>query len=53
MAMSASEFNRRMREAQRKAERELDRVNRANKKAVGDYAVASKVSYEPILKENA
>ena len=37
MAMSASEFNRRMREAQRKAERELDRVNRANKKAVGDY----------------
>lgn len=37
MAMSASEFNRRMREAQRKAERELDRVNRANKKAVDDY----------------
>ncbi|QLQ15613.1 MAG: TIR domain-containing protein [Micropruina sp.] len=39
--MSASEFNRRVREAQRKAERELqreiDRVNRANKKAVEDY----------------
>ena len=41
MAMSASEFNRRMREAQRRAERELqrevDRVNRANKRASDDY----------------
>ncbi|GMA18861.1 TIR domain-containing protein [Arsenicicoccus piscis] len=41
MAMSASEYNRRMREAARRAERELqrevDRVNRANKKAVDDY----------------
>lgn len=41
MAMSASEFNRRMREAQRKAEREIqreiDRLNRANKRAVEDY----------------
>lgn len=41
MAMSASEFNRRVREAQRKAEREIqreiDRVNRANQKAVEDY----------------
>jgi hypothetical protein len=38
---NASEFNRRMREAQRKAEqqlrREVDRVNRANQKAVDDY----------------
>lgn len=37
----ANEFNRRMREAQRRAEqefkREVDRVNRANKKAVDDY----------------
>lgn len=41
MAMSASEFNRRMREAQRKAQRELqrevNRVNQANQKAVNDY----------------
>lgn len=38
---NANEFNRKMREAQRKAEqqmkREIDRVNRVNKKAVGDY----------------
>ena len=38
---NANEFNRKMREAQRKAEqqlkREIDRVNRANKKAVDDY----------------
>mgnify|MGYP003335618125 CR=1 FL=1 len=38
---NANEFNRRMREAQRRAEqqlkREIDRVNRANKKAVDDY----------------
>jgi hypothetical protein len=38
---SASEINRRLREAQRRAEqqlrREVDRVNRANKKAVDDY----------------
>lgn len=32
---------------------ELDRLAKGQKKAVGDYAVASKVSYEPILKENA
>ena len=41
MAMSASEYNRRAREAARKAQREtqreVDRVNRANKKAVDDY----------------
>ncbi|OLT31441.1 hypothetical protein BJF82_11990 [Kytococcus sp. CUA-901] len=41
MAMSASEYNRRLREAQRKAQREMqreiDRVNRANQKAVDDY----------------
>ncbi|MGI5950443.1 MAG: toll/interleukin-1 receptor domain-containing protein [Brooklawnia sp.] len=41
MAMSASEYNRRVREAARKAQREIqrevDRVNRANKKAVDDY----------------
>jgi hypothetical protein len=39
--VSASEFNRRMREAQRKAqravERQVDQINRANKKAVDDY----------------
>ena len=38
---NANEFNRKMRAAQRKAEqqlkREIDRVNRANKKAVDDY----------------
>lgn len=38
---NANEFNRKMREAQRRAEqqlkREVDRVNRANKKAVDDY----------------
>lgn len=38
---NANEFNRRLREAQRKAEqqlkREVDRVNRANKKAVDDH----------------
>ncbi len=38
---NANEFNRKMREAQRKAEqqlkREIDRVNRVNKKAVDDY----------------
>jgi len=38
---NANEFNRKMREAQRRAEqqhkREVDRVNRANKKAVADY----------------
>lgn len=38
---NASEFSRKLREAQRKAERqinqEIDRVNRANKKAVDDY----------------
>lgn len=38
---NANEFNRRIREAQRKAEqelkREIDRVNRANQKAVDDY----------------
>lgn len=38
---NASEFKRKMREAQRRAEqqikREVDRVNRANKKAVDDY----------------
>jgi vacuolar-type H+-ATPase subunit E/Vma4 len=37
----ANEFNRKMREAQRRAEqqikREVDRINRANKKAVDDY----------------
>ena len=38
---NVNEFNRKMREAQRKAEqqlkREIDRVNRANKRAVDDY----------------
>ncbi len=38
---NANEFNRKMREAQRRAEqqykREVDRVNRANKRAVDDY----------------
>lgn len=38
---NANEFNRKIREAQRRAEqqlkREIDRVNRANKKAVDDY----------------
>lgn len=38
---NANEFNRKMREAQRKAEqqlkREIDRVNRVNKRAVDDY----------------
>lgn len=38
---NANEFNRKMREAQRKAQqqlnREIDRVNRVNKKAVDDY----------------
>lgn len=38
---NANEFNRKLREAQRRAEqqfkREVDRVNRANKKAVDDY----------------
>lgn len=38
---NANEFNRKIREAQRRAEqqlkREVDRVNRANKKAVDDY----------------
>ena len=38
---NANEFNRKMREAQRRAQqqvkREVDRVNRANKKAVDDY----------------
>lgn len=41
MAMSASEFNRRIRDAQRKAQRELqrevNRVNQANQKAVNDH----------------
>ena len=37
MAMSRSQFERQVREAQRKAQREIDRVNRANKKAVDDY----------------
>jgi len=40
-AFNTSEFNRRLREAQRRAEqqlrRELDRVNSANKRAVDDY----------------
>ena len=38
---NANEFNRKMREAKRKAEqqqkREIDRVNRVNKRAVNDY----------------
>lgn len=41
MAMSASEFNRKMRDAQRQAQREIqreiDRVNRANQRAVNEY----------------
>lgn len=37
MAMSRSQFERQVREAQRKAQRAIDRVNRANKKAVDDY----------------
>ena len=37
MAMSASEASRRIRAAQRKAEREIARVNRANEKAVNDH----------------
>src|SRR6266566_4284366 len=40
-SFDVNEFNRKMREAQRRAEqefkREVDRVNRANQKAVDDY----------------
>ncbi|MDQ3401860.1 MAG: toll/interleukin-1 receptor domain-containing protein [Actinomycetota bacterium] len=35
--VSASEYNRKVREAQRKLQREVDRVNRVNKKAVDDH----------------
>lgn len=37
MAMSASEYNRRIREAQRKIQRENDRINRQNRKAVEEH----------------
>ncbi len=37
MAMSQSEFNRRVREAQRQAQREMDRVNRENQRRVDAY----------------
>lgn len=37
MAMSASEFNRKLREAQRQVQREVDRVNRTNKQRVDEY----------------